>query len=64
MFRCHLQVRCFKFFTIFGVDFKTLLSGSKPQFLDGDPKLISDIGGLAPNKEEHDIFIHYDLVSY
>lgn len=46
------------------MDFKTLLSGSKPQFLDGDPKLINDVGGLAPNKEEHDIFIHFDLVSF
>lgn len=64
MFRFHLQVRCFKFFTYFSVDFKTLLSASKPHFLDGDPKLVSDIGGLTPNKKDNDIFIHYDLVSH
>ncbi|XP_063708646.1 sensory neuron membrane protein 1-like [Culicoides brevitarsis] len=39
------------------------MTGSKPQFLDGDPKLIEDIGGLSPNKEDHDIFIHYDLMT-
>lgn len=36
---------------------------SKPQFLDADKKLIRDVGGLKPNRSEHDIFLHLEMVS-
>ncbi|XP_055637429.1 sensory neuron membrane protein 1 [Toxorhynchites rutilus septentrionalis] len=39
------------------------LIGSKPHFLDGDPALLQGVDGLEPNEDNHDIFIHFDLLS-
>lgn len=36
---------------------------SKPQFLDADEKLQRNIDGLNPNRDEHDIFLHLEMVS-
>lgn len=36
--------------------------GSMPHFYDADPWLLSNIDGLNPNKEEHAIFMHFELV--
>lgn len=35
---------------------------SKPQFLDADEKLLQNVDGLRPNREEHDIFLHLEMV--
>ena len=36
---------------------------SKPQFYDADPELISGVSGLNPNKNDHDIFLHVEMVT-
>jgi hypothetical protein len=38
------------------------LLASKPQFLDADDSLVRNVDGLNPNREEHDIFLHLEMV--
>lgn len=35
---------------------------SKPHFLDTDEKLLRDVDGLNPNRNEHDIFLELEMV--
>lgn len=35
---------------------------SKPQFLDADEKLVANVDGLKPNRKDHDIFLHLEMV--
>ncbi|KAG5683890.1 hypothetical protein PVAND_013150 [Polypedilum vanderplanki] len=42
---------------------KAPLIASKPQFLDADEKLVNDVDGLKPNRTEHDIFLHLEMLS-
>lgn len=41
---------------------KAPLIASKPQFLDADEKLVNAVDGLKPNRTEHDIFLHLEMV--
>jgi scavenger receptor class B, member 1 len=36
---------------------------SKPHFFDADPALEAAVDGLAPDKREHDVYVHFELVS-
>lgn len=41
------------------------LFGSLPHFYKADPKLVENFAsGINPNKEEHDIYIHFEIVSF
>lgn len=35
---------------------------SKPQFYGADPSMLQDVSGLNPNKKDHDIFLHVEMV--
>lgn len=35
---------------------------SKPQFLDADESLVKNVDGLKPDRDEHDIFLHLEMV--
>lgn len=38
--------------------------GSLPHFYNCDPKLVENFaGGIQPNKEKHDIYMHFEIVS-
>ncbi|CRK91548.1 CLUMA_CG005205, isoform A [Clunio marinus] len=37
--------------------------GSKPHFLDTDPKLLENVGGLNPNRTIHDVFVNIEGIS-
>ncbi|CRL04099.1 CLUMA_CG017212, isoform A, partial [Clunio marinus] len=39
------------------------LIASKPQFLDADETLAKNIDGLNPNRAEHDIFLHLEMMT-
>lgn len=40
------------------------LFGSLPHFYNADPELLNNFAsGLNPNKKDHDIFMHFELVS-
>lgn len=39
------------------------LLGSKPHFIDTDPELLEKVDGLEPNRDEHDMFITFELIS-
>lgn len=36
--------------------------GSHPHFYNADPKLLEKIDGLSPNKEEHGVFLLFEIV--
>jgi hypothetical protein len=38
------------------------LIGSKPHFLDADEELLAAVDGLVPNRLEHDLFFHLEMV--
>ena len=42
---------------------KAPLVASKPHFYGADPVLGDSVDGLRPNQTEHDIFIHFEIVS-
>lgn len=39
------------------------LVASKPHFLDADEKLLRAVDGLNPKRDEHDIFLHLEMVN-
>jgi hypothetical protein len=39
------------------------LLASKPHFLDADEKLVTDLDGLKPDRNEHDLYLHLEMVS-
>jgi len=54
------------FLSIFGFRFPCTgapFLASKPQFLDADASLLDMVTGLTPNRSEHDIFLHLEMVS-
>lgn len=46
-------------FTFAGVP----IIGSSPHFYGADPKLLNKVNGLKPNASQHEVYIHFEIVS-